>query len=746
MTDESMLKIINEIDSKDWEYWKDRSVTEFIRSFGITINKEFTNKILHDLIDRDIFGFLYAISKLLEETASNDNDFVDIIQKAGNKIRNDLAQGPFVNALISIGEKDLNLGLGLVVKLLEKDKTSSEYGALILGGVGKKNPIDTMQKIKEFSRTDDPNKILCSVKALRVMLRDSLMNYQEKAFEILEKALQNSDLAVKGECLEAFLDFYENEPDTCKKHLFNLVKEHSNFRYSIAHRFWIKPISDSKTRLELLKICSEDDNASVRQRTLYALTKLVSDYPEEIMNIVMSLVIKNGYHYGDVDYLLEELGKVNFDKAMNVVRTWLEKKVPYVLSLSIPTIVKALLSKNKKDIVLPYLEAWSKIDEKHLEYSLNILLQIISGDYEKKPDGEFIENAHSFLVTIAQTKHIDLQSIYKTEPNKVMQCAEIIHKIKYYSNMLNYQIIQENLKQFPHISNLLSSNWLKQMQTENNKTHPLLKVLSRELPEMSKVNETVESLLKAKDERDKFNQWFKLHSLLGDLLFLNNIETKIKKLLDKGFNVNNYAKNLKNEQQVDATLSEIEFITPFVDNFTVQLEPKIDTKQLDAKIEIEGQILYVEIISPRMFKPLELLEGVRGIPNRVKGKIYDEFKNQLIGLASLNQPIVVAVDVGKSEVNYEFVEDYLFGTLTFTMEFDKKTGTVVNSYSKRKEEESMHNQKPEMDLISAVICYKTRLYDNFTYRMEGKIINNPHAKVPLSRAVAKRIEEVLFKN
>ena len=49
-----------------------------------------------------------------------------------------------------------------------------------------------------------------------------------------------------------------------------------------------------------------------------------------------------------------------------------------------------------------------------------------------------------------------------------------------------------------------------------------------------------------------------------------------------------------------------------------------------------------------------------------------------------------------------------------------------------------------LDIISAVICYKTPLGDDGKFHMQGQIFLNPHAQNPLTDAQVSKIEEALF--
>jgi len=180
--------------------------------------------------------------------------------------------------------------------------------------------------------------------------------------------------------------------------------------------------------------------------------------------------------------------------------------------------------------------------------------------------------------------------------------------------------------------------------------------------------------------------------------------------------------------------------------YPVEIAPEIDGKRLDAKIEIEDKELLVEVISPQMFKPLRYLTGKTvGIKNRAGKKIYDEFKKHLKNVRiEENIPVIVVIDIARSEINYEFVEDYLMGTLKLVILFDKKKGEVITTYPERAGD-YMHALDRETDVLSAVLCYKRFFGKNHKFHFEGRIIPNKYAKNPLDPALIEKIKETLFK-
>ena len=99
------------------------------------------------------------------------------------------------------------------------------------------------------------------------------------------------------------------------------------------------------------------------------------------------------------------------------------------------------------------------------------------------------------------------------------------------------------------------------------------------------------------------------------------------------------------------------------------------------------------------------------------------------------------------EIDYEFVADYLYGTLQYSFWSDKKTGKLAQSAWTRAGD-SMHKLgergSEKLDIISAVVCYKTPMGSDDKFHMQGQIFLNPNAQNPLTDAQVSKIEEALF--
>lgn len=743
MSDPDFEHIIKEIKNEKWDYWKTTKIQDYLSSKQIELSNDELIELTKELVKRDVFGLMYAISELIKDLASTDEKFISLLTILIDKIKHDLAQGKFIDSLIQIGKSDADLAIKIAQKLLDDDATAV-YSSYLLGGSAHTLFAKCYEIVEQLLQSENAHHKLAALRTLRVIYKDIEMTEKNKIFIIFETASKNEAKETKLESLEAFLDFYHIDKNRSEQNIEFLAKSSTDCKFSLAYRIWIKSPFNDDISMKFLELCSEDSNVNVKRHVCYALVHFVEKYPEQVLEILAKYVIRDGFGYESIGYVMEELGKVNAAKAVEIIVSWLSNDRDERLTFHIPTLVGELISKSDQTSILDPIFRLIETDQKHRNEGLEILLEIVSTLFDKNRDSELVKTSLSFLTTFAKSQRIDVDSLQKIENDPILLCSDIIYMLKYYSQDLNYIIIFKNLNEFPNIQDLFGVRWFKEKQKENNRTHPILKMLEQELPSKDRFNELSEKIKHTKNERELFNETFRRTNLMSTFLFLVKLEQDISMLKNKGFSMKNYATNLKNAQQFAATLSEIDFVTPFVSKFSVELEPSVNSKKLDAKIEIDSQSIYIEIISPNTFKPLDRLHGARGIPNRIKGKIYDEFKDQLKELTSYEHPIIVAIDIGRSEIDYEFVTDYLFGTLKFTFYLNKETHETAGSQIHRDESESMHHKDSETDLISAVICYKTRLYDDLLYRTEGKIFENPYAKVPLSRSVRKAIEENLF--
>lgn len=742
MSEEEKKKILNEIKNLNVDSQFKKNVDDLCNENSINLSYKDKIEVLMELTRGDIFTNIHFIGNSIIPLASDDDHFVNLIFVVYEKIKNDLVQGPLTNSLISIGEKNPSLGIQIAKKIINKNNDFVFLAGYLLGGSGRTLPSETWNILDDLIKSNNSKSRMGVILAIRIMYAGKQID--EKIVDLLIQSSSDPDNDVQYQVLEAFFDFYEKEPSKFNEHIFKLVNLNERLKITLANRLWIKPLSNSHDMIKMLEFLYASKTPGTMEPIFYALTRLVDKYPDEIMAIVQNDLKNGGSPFGTLGYLLQELGKVNLEKSLEIVGKWINLQ-DQLLNFHIPRVVVELFHQQDRTKLIPFIEKWLQAYSNEIDLILKIHNHVLSNEFKSTTDEKFLTQSFKLLSDLAKQNGLKSDLLVRNEDNLVLKCSILIHAIQYYSKDLNFEVIFDNLNHFQFIAKLLDQDWLERMESEKNRTHLLLRILERKFPSPEKLDKIIHEISMSKDEKEKLWHEYRYETVLYDLLFLLNLDFNLKKLEKNGYDIiSHFKKKIKNEEQVAATLSEINFIAPFSDQFKIQIDPQIINKKADVLLEIDSEKVYVEIISPDMFKPLELLEGVmQGTPNRIKGKILSEYKDQLFELSKSDYPVILVVDTSRSEIHPEEIEDALFGAIQYTFLMDSKTGESKGGYSSR-QDNSIHQSEPGTSTISAVICFKPQLHNDLQFHNVGVIIPNPKGDHPIDGHLEKRIKETLF--
>jgi len=715
--EEKLEEMVKGLTTEKARHWKLEEVEEYLSKQGIEIEKDMMLTLLECLADDDIWKWLFFVGHKLPHVASTEEKFLDFLVKIARKVRGDMAQGPFITGLINIGSNDPKLGFALFKEMVKKDSDLIYYASFPLGGAGKIDFDEAFKIIKEGFESSDSNLKATSIRAWRVVFEKEERELKESSevFHILDKASdEEEDVVVRNEAANAYIDFSRFSPKECTEHLIKLARQDNpDIRFNLAMRLQTYNLPRSEDEIEILKICAQDDDERVLWRVSLALAFKGKQHPEETLEIVKNWVKRGKYlNVREIDFCLQEIGKGYLDRCIKTVETWIEKEEDLLLRFFIPNILKELCSSNY-GLLIESIKTWPLGNIIFKKMTSRALREILTAIFPPKSEHQsLIDSCFSILIDMTKEGEVDVETVIRGEPEKFYQCFRLIEEFEQERPKLDFDKMYVNLEKYPKLKDFLNDGWFERKRKENNKTHPLLIILSYE-----------------------------------QNAFLNHLEKMLEIIVSKSTKHGDLRDGLRNGDQFRQTVSEIEVISSFIRQYRVEIAPEIEGKKLDARIEIDGKDFLVEVINPEMFKPLRYLTGkTLGIGNRARGKIYDEFKKHLKDVhIEENIPIIIVIDTTRSEIDYEFVEDYLMGTLQLVMLFDKKKGEVVKTYPARAED-SMHALTEETDILSAVLCYKRCMGKDNAFHFEGRIILNQYAKNPLSQELIERIEKTMFGN
>lgn len=748
MKDKQVEEIVEHLLKDKGKVWKLEEIEEYLKSYQTSNEQMIT--ILECLVDDFIFKWLDFISLKLSDLAT-EKDFVNLLRKIIQRIKGDMAQGPFIRALIKVGEQNANLGFSLYKQMtVEEDKDLINYSCFPLGGAGKRNFDEAYLLINEGLRSENPHLKAACVKAIRVIFEDkNELQQSSEIFDVLNRlSSEQEDVIVQVEVLNAYFDFSRFRYEECVKHLSSFAeRNNSTIRFSLASILWTRNLRIKEDEIEILKLCAEDGDKNVLSTVSLALSKKGPEFPEKSLRIIRDW-IKRGKYFDvyEVEYSIREIGKVHLDMCIKEVETWIEEKSEdRRLQFFIPILLKELGSQNYEQLIA-FMEPWFSRDEPFRKMALQTIRKVLTEIYLQTDKYDIIDSCFEILRKMAKDKSVNVERIIRNEPDRLFQCFRLVEELELERKEPDFEKILENLESCRTISDFLGPRWFKAMRDEKNKTHPLLILLSSEIPDEKNLFKEVEAFKKETNEWKRYLRSLRLTDMLRPIAFLQYLEEMLQSIVSKTAKLRELRAGLKNEDQFWETISEIEVISSFIRDYDVEIAPSLNNKKLDLRVEFEGKDVLIEVISPNMFKPLRYLSGKAiGIRNRAKGKIFDEYKAHLEDLETRKDtPIVIVIDIGRSEISYDFVEDYLMGTLQLTMLVDKKKGRVVKEYPSRADD-SMHGLERGTNVLSAVICYKTVLGKDSRIHREGRIIPNAYAKNPLTQDAAEKIKNSIFR-
>ena len=534
--------------------------------------------------------------------------------------------------------------------------------------------------------------------------------------------------------VKLYFDLDRFDPQISNKHLMKMAELGTpEIRSAIARYLMPYHLSDPGVEMKLIELCSYEGQGYVLEELVYPLAQRGKQFPEESLAIVHRWIKEDKYFkIRLIDWLLEEIGKGDLVKCIRIVESWIGKESEEGFLFFIPIVLREMCKSNYLEL-LNFLENWQEKDDKFLRMTLKTMREVLTFACEKRDYGPLVDKCFSLLQSVAQRKGVDYTGVIKGETDRIFQCFLIVEELELERPTFDYRAIQKNIKKYLRLKEFLGEKWLKEMERRNNKTHPLLTYLSHSKLDYEEIERQIQLL---REETEPFRRYFRA-SLIRNILhyeaFLRHLDGLLEKIspLEKG--ASNLKDGLRNENEFWQTVSEIEIVGALRERYKVEIEPEVNGKHLDLKVWLDHKEILIEVINPDKFKPLRFLTSAVLVPNRAREKIYDEFKRHLEPIKDkINLPVIIVLDVGRSEIDHRFVEDYLKGTTQFTVVLRKDTGEQVGTYPSRAQD-SMSHLQPSMNLISAAICYRTSLGNDGRLHFEVWIIENDNAAWPLDR-------------
>ncbi len=693
----------------------------------------------------NIFEWLDFISSQLTTLASTEDAYIDLLLEVLTKVRRDMAQGPIIEALIKIGIDNPHLGVQLSEAMRKRgEEVLSLYSSQPLAGAGKTDLGAVEAILAGLLSSEEAIDRITALRAYRSIFGSKELGADSEFRQLLRRTVQDGDSGVRTETAIALLDTAKKDETDAREGLIALAKHDDAVRFVIADKLLVANVSPT-LRMDLLAICAQSNNNDTLRAVGFALAQHGMEAPGDATKIILELEAGGRYNMIDsLRYAAQQIGKTRMEAALPVVERFILEQDSPLLKYTMDSLLSDLGSSNPAALA-ELLCLWLEKEAILREVSLRTLRLVLGSAYGRG-DESIAGHVYPALLAFAEKKGIDTRKLKATADGKTVQSIELLSRVSQGHKRFDYKALESSWRQFPSMRSLLTDKWFEQKRKEDNADHPLIIYLAQFSEKPSIPAPIQESKDKGTQELVKA---IAANELLFPDAFLKYFELMASRLADLP-NLGNLKNRLRDDNQFVSAFSEMQLIHAFVKaSFLSQIEPTLGNKQLDLAITIGDQRILIEVITPDVFPRLKYSAGVVGIPNRAGSKIYEEFKKHLADVSEvLDEPVIVVIDISGSEISYDSVADYLFGTLQFTFTLDKKTGDVVSVMPNRGRD-SMHDLRSSeynLDVVSGVLCYKTGLDNVGHIRISCTMFINPYAVNSISGEQASKLQGAIIES
>ena len=718
------------------------SLTDYLARSGTLPAKSDLLGIVSQLADADVFMYLSPISSALADMAEDSDGFAALVGEIAARTCHDTVQAPFVDMLTDMGAGRPELAVGLARRLIGLGYPY--HAAYLVGGAMRRSPVQCNDIAGTLLRSKSDDEVAAGIRCLRTAWgRDGIADAAAE-IKALAFALLLPDGEAAGEAMDALVDLYPAAGGEAGKMIEEMTHKHDLSRRRLAVRIAQRSSPfDSATALRYLAMCAAGASDPPTTKSIYlAIAKLSKEDPDAAIKAVTDAFDIRHASEG-VGYALQEIGRTRPASLATSILDKVSADYTPLADMRLYSIVADIAKHADPNEILGVLFGALESDGAATQPALRMINAMATLNCDTLHDEELASRTLSRLVRYAQARGIDIKRLLKEQRDVHLQSAAIIRRILHPLPGVDAERVQENLKMFPALKKAFGPSWFTRATKSSSVQHPLVTCLST--ISLEKIKSHLDSS-PGETFNERCNREFRLYYESRPLEILSFLDRALSLLDGAGMGINKYVRNMKNADQFTDTLSEIALVVPFIARkHPVSLEPPVGEKRLDAAVELGPQRVLVEVFSPRMWEPVDLLEGSRGIPmDRAGGKIFGKVTEQLSAVGACSDPIIVAIDTGGSEITPDRVRDYVLGPLTYTVPFDTDAGEAIGAGSAGRDTDNcMHNLDDQTDLISAVVCFVPTMSSDLSAAARGVIIENPHARVPLSPATRDEVEKAL---
>jgi len=708
------------------------------------LSLEQKQELLNEILEKDLWSYFQFVVDVLYEIASDNNDYIELLEKIYLKIKNDMGSSPFFNMFVDLGQNKKDIGIKIYNKIQGENNNEGlkDISGLILGGYSI-NDNTILDKLIEDKKLSYPftNTLIKAimVKSERFFEEDNKYDLLKKDYEFLDFVLQSDDEKFLGELTNLCIFLH----DINKDYFYKKIKELMSKKKSSINRMVF-------IRRSKLKLSNEQ---------FFELAELTKDCDEYALSELISAIVLND----NKDYYQE------VEKISDLFIYWINKDVEF----KIRNFDWALgeLAKKNKDFIKYFLEGFQKVKTEKLGYihifprifeklaSQNIeeaIKQLIGKKIYDEDPKLFYDLVSKIIGVIYKTKDEERKEMLKLFLPLAKKVEEIAEKIDFINdNKTSFS----NLVQTENFDGLINylDGLLRQLRFR--KTDFDFDEIDKSLSEFEELNSATKDKVDELKKKQQYTPLFWLGSQQRDkelkkayLGEINNFLNLSKDVSNEKYkdNKTSLSKSLGDESSFWDTFSEIIFTNKFLltkEKYSLIIEPTIPNKEknADLSIELAKKKVFFEIKNSTGDRSLHLDNGAVIIKNKLDGiikdkssQLFDEKTFKEMGTGKINDLFFIVVDTSSSIIDEHMIADSFFGTLAIQFYRNNKTWETTGPETIRQDDAIVKEKK----IITGLIYFKRQLVNidgEIKFVFIGDIIQNPYA---VNKATEKEIEEL----
>lgn len=730
-------------------------------------NEEKYSIIYYFLDNKDFCGYFQLLCDIAFEISDDSDKFIKLLSDFYKKVRNDMAQKPFMDLLVNLGSK--KFALSLYNKILNNTKLDDNLriiAGLILGGLNSETELK--QKLKEEISYPQTNSYL---KAILVYYEKKVLD--QSIYKYFDSILKSQNINIIQELAFLSYRFYLKDKDYFYNKIKTMAKlNNQNVNWIIYSRLSYDNKFSKDQFFELVDIIKDSDIKIVDEAI-----QAFREYPKEHKKIVdlfiywMNKFDKFEFDSRNFRWILEDLVKQNKFYIKEFCDRYKEIQPDKKIYLFTFPHLFEILSKYHQDYALEQIFKIKFKDEDDEHIFFDLCKKLIGNIYS---DAKFLHvalNLNTKLISLIQRRpfisfkkttyekkvnQIKPSEISKDNYNYLIDIANnLLNKLQNRKQEYDFSLIRQNISKYKVVENLTSK--LIDNLESNKEFSPLMWLGETEDPKFDDV--------KIEKNEDKLSKAMKISYVRSQfwsrayLKELNEALNKYTKLPNEKFKdiKKRIESDFSDENSFWSFESELIFMNKFSEKSILTLEPKVPNrpeKNLDLKVKLFKKDIYFEIKRPEMDRNLTLNNGAVAMPNKALQSIEHKFKQMMAQktLQEMNDKkrkdlFFIVIDTSDSTIDDYQIINAFYGSLSLTLVMDKKQGKVINQFPSRKDD-SIHKLNKNTEIISGVIYFKQELMfdkENQPFiKLKGDIIQNPKGVNTLSETELIELKKIIF--